>query len=511
MEPAGDADAVNSPKPIKYQQTVGSDDSDQIKGAASCHLFDELLREHLQSYCESRPPASFVLRNQHDTPVFDGNVATAGGNGTGNLLHVCAVLDRCWLLSILLVLETALGSTHTAFRRHCLHEAACNGSVKVSQFLLELSMQAPRRRNMPMEHILTTIQRLSPTNDTKKSELDCARALVQAIGLSKSQLSFLHDIQHRTDGHGNTALHWASFKNHVAVCRLLLQYHANPDCVAQPSGWTPLHDAAYANAHECLQVLLDAGASVDVPANSGATPLCFAAQEDAAEATELLLRRGADLSIRKTTTSSRFSGYTPLHYCAHYNAQAAAKVLLSHHTARLSMEMRDLNQRLPIHVAVARGSADVLRCLLQAGARVETRSPPGSPRSTACRNPTASVEAPILKSMIPSRPISSSKPWNCLSQSNIDACKQLMQSIEQHWTTQVHDLFTPNDRRCVMELLKIGKHLELDGSVPFNFLWPEILSFCGRGWFEVEDETETEAGEDATSLYNAQLHLPSFC
>lgn len=337
------------------------------------------------------------------------------------------------------------------------------------------------------------------------------------------------------DGHGNTPLHWAAFKNERECVSILLKYHADPNSRAHPSGWTPLHDAAYSNSTESAALLLDAGADVDIRANSGASPLCFAAQEDSEGAARLLLERGADLSIRcaggprnasdgdaphPLLPFGRFSGYTPLHYCAHYNAHRAARALLSHPSSRAAMEIHDLSDRLPIHVAVARGSSDVLRELLHAGARIETpQSPPSSPgraiRSDNSRSgsptrhaavqempltPThsinqsasddssaSSVASPVLRSMIPARPISSSKPWNCLTQKSIDECKRLLSQAEQHWAPDRHRLFTPADRRAVMELLRVGKRLELTGTGIFIDLWPLVLSFCGRGWFEVDN------------------------
>ena len=198
------------------------------------------------------------------------------------------------------------------------------------------------------------------------------------------------------------------------------------------------------------------------------------------------------------------------------------------------MEIFDLSDRLPIHVAVARGSSDVLRELLHAGARIETpQSPPSSPgldrRSDATRSgspmrqaaeqempstPTqsfgrsmnddgagTSVASPVLISMIPARPISSSKPWNCLTQNSIDECKRLLSQAEQHWAPDRHRLFTPADRRAVMELLRVGKRLELTGTGIFIDLWPLVLSFCGRGWFEVEnsvDDSEMHESEYET-------------
>lgn len=374
-------------------------------------------------------------------------------------------------------------------------------------------------------------------------------------------------IKRNVDGHGNTPLHWAAFKNSVRAMDVLLSYNVDVNSRAQPSGWTPLHDAAYSDAADAVDRLIAAGATVDARSHSGATPLCFAAQEDAPNATRMLLKAGADPAMRCLGNSpgihirannaandhfhSRFSGYTPLHYCAHYNAAKAASVLLyesnhNHHLLAVDLlEIPDLNEKLPIHVAVARGSSLVLRELLHGGARVETACyhPPQSPsprvysrtfgvaemavppmvETTAPvaiprdniiptdeitsandvalgASPTsviiAPVSSPILKSMIPSQPITSSKPWNCLSQKSIDACKHLIEEVEMNWTPGRHDLFAPADRVAVVEVLRVGKRLEQVGRGIFLELWPHVLSFCGRGWFEpVEEEEELANGK----------------
>lgn len=361
-------------------------------------------------------------------------------------------------------------------------------------------------------------------------------------------------IKRNVDGHGNTPLHWASFKNSIRAMDVLLSYNVDVNSRAQPSGWTPLHDAAYSDASDAVARLIAAGATVDARSHSGATPLCFAAQEDAPNATRMLLKAGADPSMRCLGNSpgvhvrannadnnhfhSRFSGYTPLHYCAHYNASKAARVLLyesnRHHnfSAVDLLEIPDLNEKLPIHVAVARGSSLVLKELLHGGARVETASYhlPLSPRarslsaeSTASRDGEAApvaiprsntsiatddanntnahstsptiitpVSSPVLRAMIPSQPITSSKPWNCLSQKSIDACKHLIEEVEMNWTPERHTLFSPADRVAVVEVLRVGKRLEQVGRGIFLDLWPHVLSFCGRGWFEHLEDDEIE-------------------
>ena len=357
------------------------------------------------------------------------------------------------------------------------------------------------------------------------------------------------------DGHGNTPLHWAAFKNETDCVSLLLRYNADPNARAHPSGWTPLHDASYSDSGESIELLISQGAKVDARANSGATPLCFAAQEDAANAARLLLDRGADLTARcagapqdnntqqtvqNNHPHSRFSGYTPLHYCAHYNAHCAANVLLRDRNAKNGMETADLSGRLPIHVAVARGSSDVLRELLHAGARIDIRpaentspsvalatsSPPpllgaipqtpprrnlpqevvpGTPlrvRSSPSSSSTSSspVTSPLLRSMIPTQPIKSTKPWNCLTQQAIDECQALIAKAEMSWSPDLHLLFTPQDRKAVMELLRVGKRLEQQGTGIFVDFWPLVLSFCGRGWFEVEDSKPAAIEEEVDNM-----------
>jgi len=389
------------------------------------------------------------------------------------------------------------------------------------------------------------------------------------------------------DGHGNTPLHWASFKNAADCVSVLLAHRANPSARAYPSGWTPLHDAAYSDAHRAVSLLLEAGAEVDARANSGATPLCFAAQEDAPGAAELLLGAGADPAVRccghngssaaggqngyaAAVTphhhhhhASRFSGYTPLHYCAHYNASRAAHVLLEKSAAaKTLLEIPDLNDKFPIHVAVARGSSDVLRELLHGGARVDAApsamiseeegsvSGQGSPDTenlVAPPSPTAGnvgivnnatagatsvplaiintapsspvsqqspavitpVSSPVLRQLIPSRPITSSKPWNCLSQKAIDECRNLISEAEMNWTPDRHALFSPTDRRAVVEVLRVGKRLEQMGTGIFLELWPYVLNFCGRGWFEMKnmdamDEDENENQQKPASSRERQ-------
>lgn len=72
-----------------------------------------------------------------------------------------------------------------------------------------------------------------------------------------------------------------------------------------------------------------------------------------------------------------------------------------------------------------------------------------------------------------------------------------------------------------MELLRVGKRLEQEGVV-FVDLWPQVLGFCGRGWFEPENlkpraidfpdnksVEESSDPDDAEELSEDYLALPS--
>jgi len=603
-----------TPQKIDSRTTVaGAGDSD----------VDRLLWHSATIYSNSRPPSNFVVYNskgdrqlnnhgrEDGPPIFDGNVANAtppplgrsgSSRGAGTILHLACALDAPLALAFLLAMGADARTSHTAFSRLMIHEAACNGSVECLTLLLELGQVCARGEEFPPATSHRTSQEMHflagkleqqqqqqqreemarigiihryysflgapsfPAKELPKgnflqflrlfreyysmvhagvvSEMNAARSALAYATLHRASRKSLarsctfprsETDPPRTilrprggcaDRHGCTPLHWAAFRNETECVSLLLSYKADVNARAYPSGWTPLHDAAYRNSSESMALLMDAGAEVDARANSGATPLCFAAQEDACEAACLLLHKGADLAkcaggpMRDTTDSlfggqfppltnhlaqSRFSGYTPLHFCAHYNAHHAAGVLLKDPSAKRAMEIPDFNERLPIHVAVARGSSDVLRKLLHAGARVkiprrsrnatavtavspsgqsqgskerrggnqavpmETPAPqPNNPderdpisplesnanttgtsyaSTTANHHSALSVSSPVLRDMIPSQPITSSKPWNCVTQRSIDECHDLLLRAEiKTWApaSNRHTLFVGN-------------------------------------------------------------------
>ena len=69
------------------------------------------------------------------------------------------------------------------------------------------------------------------------------------------------------------------------------------------------------------------------------------------------------------------------------------------------------------------------------------------------------------------------------------------------------------------ELLRVGQLLETKEGI-FIDLWPEVLSFCGRAWFEVEGDNacgDVEMGDSNDDVEDEKmadederLSLPTF-
>ncbi len=92
-------------------------------------------------------------------------------------------------------------------------------------------------------------------------------------------------------------------------------------------GWAPLHHAAFSGQLAAAQLLLAAGAEVDLRSDlgcAGSTPLGCAAAAGQVEVVELLLARGARIEARDE------AGYTPLLLAAEVGHVAVVRALLLH-------------------------------------------------------------------------------------------------------------------------------------------------------------------------------------
>ena len=125
------------------------------------------------------------------------------------------------------------------------------------------------------------------------------------------------------------------------------------------AGETPLLIAARANAHEAVKALIAAGA--DVKATTPGTALHFAAYHDALETVELLVNQGAGIHARDV-----FGG-TPLHEAARENALETAKWLIARGA---DVKAQNHSHKTPLHLAAKEGALETAKLLVTNGANI---------------------------------------------------------------------------------------------------------------------------------------------
>ena len=88
------------------------------------------------------------------------------------------------------------------------------------------------------------------------------------------------------DSFGGTALHAAMFQKNMQIVELLIDYGLDINAIGPTNGYTPLHDAVWADNKEAVKLLLAKGARPDIKAKDGLTPIEKAQQEGKNELVE---------------------------------------------------------------------------------------------------------------------------------------------------------------------------------------------------------------------------------
>ena len=219
-----------------------------------------------------------------------------------------------------------------------------------------------------------------------------------------------------TDDKGDQPLHRAAAGNSVAVCQLLFDHGAEINAMNK-YGDTPLHKAARGRPRRgcpgSCEVLLKRGAKVDAVNKYGQTPLHLVCEKGYAETGCLLLSYGADvravdhdgypplLLISRHITHSRkgidAQGNHALHIASRDGMFTAVQLLVD-----LGANVNALNKegQTPLHYSAAageKGSSELCEILLKRGAKVNAIDKYGQqPLHLACENGDAETGCLLL-------------------------------------------------------------------------------------------------------------------
>ncbi|CAI9102678.1 OLC1v1000980C1 [Oldenlandia corymbosa var. corymbosa] len=202
-------------------------------------------------------------------------------------------------------LQQTVADVKDANNRGALHFAAREGQTDMCKYLVEELKVDVNTKDDDDETPLLHAARQGHTV-TAKYLLDCgadptipsqlgATALHHSAGIGDTDLlecliSRGVDVNLQSDA--GTPLIWAAGHGQLDAVRLLLKHNANPN-LGTEDDVTPLLSAVAAGSLPCLELLIQAGADVNVTAG-GATPLHIAADHGSPEMIECLLKAGAD-------------------------------------------------------------------------------------------------------------------------------------------------------------------------------------------------------------------------
>ncbi|OMO96291.1 Tetratricopeptide TPR-1 [Corchorus olitorius] len=241
----------------------------------------------------------------------DASAALAVRQKVQNFLNAACTGNLDLLKKIAAQLDDGKGMAKTvadikdANKRGAIHFAAREGKTDVCKYLVEeLKLdvdtrdedgETPLLHAARQGHTLTAKYLLEHgANPAIPSDLG-ATALHHAAGLGNIELlKYLLDKGAEVDSQSDagTPLVWAAGHGQHDAVKVLLEHQANPNAETEDN-ITPLLSAVAAGSLACLDLLVQAGAKVNITAG-GATPLHIAADIGNPELINSLLKAGAD-------------------------------------------------------------------------------------------------------------------------------------------------------------------------------------------------------------------------
>mmetsp|Transcript_27512 Transcript_27512/g.72324 ORF Transcript_27512/g.72324 Transcript_27512/m.72324 type:complete len:1369 (+) Transcript_27512:1-4107(+) len=175
-------------------------------------------------------------------------------------------------------------------------------------------------------------------------------------------------VQDSEDAHGQSALTLAVTAGNAELTAMLAMYSRASLHVADATGNTPLHRAAYDGNSEVVAKLIEANAPLDAMA-ADQTPLMYACERGHTGIIDSLVTAGADVAIADD------EGRTCLHVASMSGHAVICTFLVTE--CKLDPNQRDHGGRTALHTAVYSADEATTSALIAAGADVDAQDDQG--------------------------------------------------------------------------------------------------------------------------------------
>jgi ankyrin repeat protein len=178
-----------------------------------------------------------------------------------------------------------------------------------------MRIHAPVRRLAPLGmsiFLLAAGGDLPIVDAARNADADAVRALIKKGA----------DVN-TAEGDGATALHWAAYRDDLAIADALLRAGARVNA-ANDLGATPLWAASLNGSASMVRRLLQAGANPNAALLAGETPVMVASRSGNADIVAQLIAKGANVNARAAR------GQTALMWAVSQRHPEVVKVLLAH-------------------------------------------------------------------------------------------------------------------------------------------------------------------------------------
>ncbi|KAL9957506.1 hypothetical protein ACROYT_G039145 [Oculina patagonica] len=309
----------------------------------------------------------------------DLNICSDGDNKFTTPLQIAARFNSP-ATARLLILNGADVAKQSNYGQQALHYAARRGNLKVVEVLLKegnAKANATDNENSTPLHAASQEGKLNVVEillqygaDPSMSDNDGYTAVHLAAKdghddvLEKLLSTASHvgascsALLNKMDNDANSCLHLAVKHGHIKAAEVCIKYGADT-CALQDDLCSPLHVACVNSHYDMTKLLVLNGACVHDEDADGMTPILRASLAGNVEIIELLLSQGAAISPQADSCAP-----SPLMCAVKRGHHGAVKFLLQHGSP---IDLRDLNQRTCLHVAVYSSDVDTLKTIIQAG------------------------------------------------------------------------------------------------------------------------------------------------